>query len=252
MAVSLIKNANHGFDLINFSFSGAHSTIRLFTTYSGTTEGMNVIPREGLETNLNEYQGGSILTHEGQNYRLAWYRNFNFDEGQMQAGGTYALVTNDHDIYIIRLDAEKYPDLGVSDWKWIRSRSLRPILKFAVTTPNQDILTINKSYYLNSGADSTKIISPDTISDTTLHQDNEVSLLPEFTLIQGTAACTFNTNTSVNGTLHFVNKVNLVIDDKCEVTNGVGNVAFTTIDQSKPASCDVLFGFTKVATIDVL
>lgn len=49
MTISLVKNANHGFDLINFSFQRTRSTIRLFTLYSGTTEGMNTIPRAGLD-----------------------------------------------------------------------------------------------------------------------------------------------------------------------------------------------------------
>lgn len=251
MTVSLVKNANHGFDLINFSFQGTASTLRLFTLYSGTTEGMNTIPREGLETDLNEYQGGSILTHEGQNYRLAWYRNFNFNEGQMQAGGTYALVTNDDEIYIIRLDAEKYPDLDVSDWKWIRSRSLRLILKFSVTKDQQNLLTANKVYYLNSGLSSTKIVSPDSITDSTLYEDGDVKLLPEFTLISGTTACTVNTNENVNGTAHIVNRVNMQCDDQFSITDGVGSFDFARPNASKPSSCDILFGFTKVATLQV-
>ena len=251
MTISLVKNANHGFDLINFSFQGTASTLRLFTLYSGTTEGMNTIPREGLETDLNEYQGGSILTHDGQNYRLAWYRNFNFDEDQMQAGGTYALVTNDDEIYIIRLDAEKYPDLDISDWKWIRSRSLRPILKFSVTKDQQNLLTVSKVYYLNSGLNSTKIVSPDSITDSTLYEDGDVKLLPEFTLISGTAACTVNTNESVDGTARIVNRVNMQCDDQFSVVDGVGSFSFVCIDSTKPASCDILFGFTKVATLQV-
>nr|DAH47937.1 MAG TPA: hypothetical protein [Caudoviricetes sp.] len=249
--VSLVKNANHGFDLINFSFQGTTSTLRLFTLYSGTTEGMNVIPRENLETNLNEYQGGSILTHEGQNYRLAWYRNFNFDEGQMQAGGTYALVTNDHEIYVIRLDAEKYPDLGVSDWKWIRSRSLRPILKFAIVKDQQELLTANKIYYLNSGANSTKIISPDTITDSTLYEDSSVNLLPTFTLISGTVHCTINTDASVNGIARIANRVNMQCDDQFNITNGIGDFGFARPVAASASSCDILFGFTKVATLQV-
>ena len=85
-----------------------------------------------------------------------------------------------------------------------------------------------------------------------IFEDKDVSLIPAFTVISGTAAVTLNTDTDVSATMRIVNKVNMLCDDVFEVSQGVGGFSFEKQDSTKPASCDILFGFTKVLHLEDL
>ena len=244
----LVKNANHGYDLVNISISGTVAMLRLFRLYTGTTDGRPTIPRDGLETNITEYQGMSILTDtDGKVYMLNWYRKIEFTENQLQVGGTYAVVTNDTFNYVIRLDAEKYPDLEISDWKYIRSRSLRPIVKFTVCDSN--LLNCEKIYYLNSNVGSTKFITPDIIDASEVYEDKDVQLVPDCVVVFNGNTATISVDPAVNGCLRFVDKSNMRIDDYAQLTNGSCTIPCEAVDASKPATCTVLYGFNKIGTI---
>lgn len=95
MSAYFIKNSSNNIDLINISQSDDAIMIRLFGRYNGPTDNLSVIPREGLETNITEYQGGSLLTDtDGTNYTQRWNRSLKFEENQVQVGGTYLFCTN--------------------------------------------------------------------------------------------------------------------------------------------------------------
>lgn len=251
MACYRIKNANNRIDLICASYNDTQMVIRLFGLYNGSTDGLTVIPREGLESDLSEYQGGELLVDmDGSKYTQRWTRKVSFEENQLQAGGVYMLVTNDTSSYIFRIDQEKYPDLDISHWKFIRSRSLRPILKFAVTKPNQTFAEMPKCYYMSSDETSTKIISKDQI-ESGLFEDKDILLLPEFTTNVTNTTFTVNTNSSVSGPIRIVNKVNMNCSDLENMTNGTATFSYVKQGANSPASCDILFGFTRVASIEV-
>lgn len=252
MSAYFIKNSSNNIDLINISQSDDAIMIRLFGRYNGPTDNLTAIPRQGLETNMTEYPGGSLLTDtDGTNYTQRWVRSLKLEENQVQVGGTYLFCTNDDKNFSFRLDANKYPDLEISDWKWIRCHSLRPIVKFTMTHPGQNFSSMNKCYYLSSGVGSTKVITSDVFVDG-IFEDKDVSLIPAFTMISGTAAVTLNTDTDVSATMRIVNKVNMLCDDVFEVSQGVGGFSFKKQDSTKPASCDILFGFTKILHLEDL
>ena len=245
----LVRNANHKYDLVNISYDSNMLVFRLFEAYYGPTDGMNTIPANDLIHNTTEYQGGSILTYEGQNYRQIWMRNQSFEENQIHAGGTYMLATDDVSTWLFRLDAEKYPDLEISDWKYARSHSLRPIVKFILTKNNQNGTDIQKVYYLNSGIGSTKFIVPDTLDESTTYEDKDISIVPEIIVVEGQSAITFNLNSSVAGELHFANQKNLITPSAADIKEGVASISIQKLNESLPASFDVLYGFNYVKTI---
>lgn len=251
MANYLVKNSSNSIDLINISQSDDVIMIRLFDRYNGPTDSLPIIPREGLEINITEYQGGSLLIDtDGTNYTQRWNRSLKFEENQVQVGGTYLFATNDKMNFSFRLDADKYPDLEISDWKWIRSHSLRPIVKFTMTREGQKFSEMSKCYYLSSGMGSTKFITLDTFEEG-VYEDKDIKLIPEFTATLNGTSCTVNTNASVSGTARIVNCVNMQCDNQFSITEGTGSFSFTRFNATKPSSCDILFGFTKVAHIEV-
>lgn len=259
MTAYYVANANHKFDLVNVSHTNDTIVYRLFKLDNQATG--TEIPFEGLENNITEYSSGSVLTYNGNKYRLIHYRSLNYSNGQLQCGGTYVVVTNDQFEYVIRVDSDKYPDINVSDWKYMRTRSLRPIFKFTITQNQQSWETINKVGYLNNDEQSTVFLTGDMFDSTIHNSDDEVTTLPSFDietkLIPTLTSCcntclcqiTISSGANVNGLVRFVNKDNVNIVDTVQIINGKCCMYGTKTFADLTGSADVLYGFAKVASL---
>lgn len=251
----IVKSAHHGYALVAVSWDDNDIIVRAFDEYSGNSNTPVItIPEQSLVDDMANYPFGAVLTHQGKQYFQQAMIKLRREYGQMQGGGTYVVYThtNQMDLYAMRLDAEKYPDLVVNDWRWMENKNIRPLLKFCLFSDDQSFDDCNKVYYLDGGDfDSTIFITKDSLPDQTVG-DGGAKIVPTFTYtINPNDTITITaSDTSVQGLLHFEHKQNVVVDDYVQLTDGVATVGYHVVNTQKSQYCfDVLFGFTKVITI---
>ena len=243
-----IRNGGHNYDLFTISFNDGSLMIRVFNRYTGSIEGKTVINNDNYYSDLTAYPNfSSLYIHQGYTYELQWYKQVSFDEHQLIAGGTYAVVRDIDACRIIRLDASKYPDLDISDWKWVRMQSFKPMIKFHIRNNSKQFNSFEWAFALNGEFESTAFVLNDTI-ESTVHNDNEVSILPQFEYSVNDRTLTIISDSDVNGKLNIINKIGNIQQHQIVMQNGLATVQLP----SEPVCCDVLFEYNKVLEINEL
>ena len=199
-----IRNGGHNYDLLTISYADQAFVIRAFQRYTGSIEDKTIINSDNFYGDLASYPtNSSIYVHQGTTYVLRWYRQLSFDENQLQAGGTYAVVKDIETCRVLRLDSAKYPDTNISDWKWMRMRSYKPMIVFHVVNDNKTFESINWKFCLNGDFESTAIAFNGQI-ESTIYDYKDVSIIPEFECLRTENTVTISANDpTVAGPLHF-------------------------------------------------
>lgn len=247
-----VKNANHGYDLVNVAWSDDRIVVRAFALYAGQIDENKVIDVPDLTEFTSDLDNKNLLAYSNQYYEVQSVFTMRRDYGQLQGSGTYIFYTlyDQKNVYAMRLDAEKYPDLVVNDWRWMENKGIHPILKFCLTSDNQNFIDASKVYYLNaSNLESTVFLTKDTFTgDPTSDGQTRVIPVLSYTVSSNTIAFDANDPT-VEGLLHFEHKKNIHLDDVVEMSNGYAIVNYSIVNPVNSFSFDALYGFTKVATI---
>lgn len=249
----LVKNAGHGYDLVNLVWSATDIMARGFVLYTGDTSGLPVIAEADLAISNKVFSKDSILSYQGNTYQFRDSLYLKRDNGQIQGGGTYLfyIVDDLRTIQAMRLDSEKYPDLVVNDWRYISNRDIKPLVKICVPSDGTPFESCQKTYYLNgTETDSPLFITSDTI-DMTPRTDGQANIVPNLSYVFYDGSIQITTDTpNVNATLHIANKKGVMLDDEYPMTNSTAIISNKYVYAADGHySFDVLFGFTKKLTV---
>lgn len=244
-----VRNSGHQYDLIAVSLSGNILMFRAFKRYTGTLDGMTIINNDNFYSDINKYPTQtSLIVFNGITYCLDWYRQLSFEENYLVSGGTYAVVKDDNTCRVLRLDLDKYPDTETSDWKYVRSRSYKLMVKFHLINNNKSWDSINWVFYLNGEFESTAFMFNGNI-DSTIRNDIETYIFPEFTYsISNDRKLTLSTDTSVSGKLKIEEEIGNLPKKKYELINGNAVIDLP----NTPVKFDILFGYNKILEINEL
>ena len=199
-----IRNGGHNYDLLSISFANQTFMIRAFERYTGSIEGRIIINSDNFYSDLNNYPTDSaIFVYQGTTYVLRWYRQVGFNEDQLQAGGTYAVIKDIDTCRVLRLDTAKYPDLDISDWNWIRMRSYKPMIVFHVFNDSKTFESVNWKFCLIGDFESTAIAFSGTI-EPTIYDYKDVTIVPQFECLRTENTVTISANNpTAAGPLNF-------------------------------------------------
>lgn len=252
MANYCVKSSDHNYALINVAWDADCIVVRAFDEYFGEVDQNRVINSTDITSDTNMYPFESLFQYNSKWYFLQSSFKMRRDYGQLQGSGTYLIYTmhSKMNLYAMRLDAEKYPDLIVNDWRWIENRGYGAVLKFCLHKDGQSFDNVPKVYYLRGPeANSTIFLTKDTISGQPT-TDGKTQVIPTFTyqVTNGKLVVTSD-DTNVGGLIHIEHKKNVIVDDVVTVDNGYAELPISVVDTSRGYSFDVLYGFTKVTTI---
>lgn len=244
----LVKNANHKAQLMSVSTTADELMLRLWARYDDPIDGFIHVNEDTLLTDVTEYPGQNVyIVHNGQTYQQKWYKSLRRNDGQLQVGGTYLFVSNDLFFYQIRVDSSRYPDVEISDWKFARMNSLRPLLKIQVTAENQSFADMSKVYYLHKDTGTTEFITADDLSNVAVNA-SDVSLLPEFTYQANGSTVTVSAS-GINGKLRTHDATGVLLNQAYNMVNG--QCVIPVVKTDTVASFDLLFGFNKVCHVEL-
>lgn len=245
----LVKNANHKQELMSISTTDDELMIRLWARYDGPTNGFVHVNESTILTNVTEYPGQAVyIEYNGGIFQQKWYKSLCRSENQLEVGATYMFVSNDEFFYTIRLDSERYPNVKLSDWKFARDNSLRPLFKIQITEENQAFADMNKVYYLHKSDGSTAFITADELPVESLASD--ISLLPKFSYsVADNDVITITCDKPLNTKLRIFDACNIHLNQCYMMKNGQCIIVANKDLANEAASFSVLFGYSEVATV---
>lgn len=247
-----VDNAKHGWPLIVVAQN--QSTIIVYTLerYYDQYTPSQVVTEQQLLDASTEYSINLILEYQGQAYKIVGNKVISYNHNVVTAGQTIVIgMEHDHSV-VYCLGPEKYPQIDVTDWRYMKYRTIRPILKIFVHTKNESLVDVDKVYYYDHNND-TIFITNDTLPETAV-LDEQATYLPHLTvntLENGDKQLLLqyqNTNSDIliNGTIQLANQSGLLITS-IPVSNGMAIISNQYIVGMPMA--DVLFGYNKVGEL---
>ena len=250
----VVKGSNHGYAMINVAWNDECIVVRGFDEYYGDVDSNRVINSPDITQDVTMYPFESLFQYNSKWYFLQSSFKIRRDYGQLQGSGTYVIyrIRDKLNMYAMRLDAEKYPDLVVNDWRWLENRGYGAILKFCLHYDDQDFANVPKVYYLRGpDSSSTVFVTQDVISGQPT-SDGQTHIVPDFTYqVNGNQVNIICNDSQVRGLFHIEHRRNVVVDDYVPVEQLQTTISYSKVDSSKSASFDVLYGFTRLFTIEV-
>ena len=249
MAIYTVNRAQHKFPLVAVAQNNDIVLVYMFQAYY---DGVSSQPVISIEDCLNadiELDTRSILYYNNQTYQLTTSKVISRAHGVLTSGQSILIgVEHDHNVCVC-LGPEKFPQIDISSWRWLKNHLIRPVLKLVCHRQDEPISEMDKVYYYNQRVD-TQFITNDTLPSTTSDDEElELDLLPDFEVdVQENGdlhlLVRYPTSKIIpTGYLQLANHAGLLITE-VPLSNGIAIIPHEYI-VGEPIA-DVLYGYQKI------